>query len=443
MNALAMNHYLILCCFLLLRIFGTHGQEITVLCHVTDSYNTPVNGARITLGYQNSTTSPNGTAGFQSSYFPVPLSAVHAEFELYETVVVLTEPSSDTLHIHIQLNRKGTDLDEIVISSQPYTLVYPEKHIHIIDFELFGNGFLILCKDNQQYYLRELDALENPVRELKIPRSPEGFYRDCTDALHILYPDSAYQIGYDFQGLYLLQGIASAKLHEVLDPCTLNEHPYFVFSKRGSHNKAVTYFQLDRSSGEYSILYSTSDVQQIKSLDEYAAENGVGTTDHTGMIRANTRETLSDERVRFQNREHYRQNLSKPLYAPLFRFGDSLCIYDHFKDSATLFLPSGKTPVRFPISYHYFHNWKSLLIQNYERTRMFATYEQEGLALLREIDPATGQVIGTTLIQEHVYPDKMQIRGEFVYYIFHRYIDQSINYIYKQRIGHSSIQTPR
>jgi hypothetical protein len=36
-------------------------------------------------------------------------------------------------------------------------------------------------------------------------------------------------------------------------------------------------------------------------------------------------------------------------------------------------------------------------------------------------------VVGTVLNTD-------QIKGEYIYYIFHRFIDDSINYVYKQRI---------
>src|SRR3990167_7284422 len=151
------------------------------------------------------------------------------------------------------------------------------------------------------------------------------------------------------------------------------------------------------------------------------------------MLKANTSQQLSDDRKKWQNARHYEQNLIKPLYIPIVTVNDTTIIFDHFKDSMTVFSADFFNR-RSAISYHYFDFWQNKLLVNEEHTRVFAKYEDRGLVKLREIDPHTGSVIGVVQLDKHVYPASIQIKGRFVYYLFHRYVDDSINYVYKQRI---------
>lgn len=419
-------------CILFLPLFPNFifAQEIVVKVIVLNPNSFAIPRASVELGHQKAVADENGTAYFRTGYFPVPLTAEHPEFERYEQIVRFQ--NTDTIITMIKLFPKATDLDEVVITSEAVIRVYPKPFTHIIDFNLNGDGILLICKENQRYFLRKLKDDTEVVAETLIPKQPLEFYTDCTNGLHLLYAGSAYEIMQTSDSVFLLPGITSTELHSLLDPCALSSDNHFIFLQSGKHNKAVEYTLTDRSTLESKLLYTTSDDLLIRSLDEYAAENDISNNSPNRFGHSLSIAQLHDERIKFQNQQHYKQNLSLPIYVPVFSIRDSLMIWDHFTDTATVFSDNG-TPVRhFTFGHHYFNNWNSKLILNEEKDRLFACYEINGLTQLREIDPVTGVVLATTLIREHVYPEHIQIRGNYIYYIFHRFIDDSINYIYKQ-----------
>lgn len=418
---------------LLLAPVSLSAQEIVVKITVLNPNSFPIPQATVELGHQKAVTDENGIAYFRTGYFPVPLTAEHPDFERYEQIVRFQ--NTDTITTIIKLFPKATDLDEVVVTSEAVIRVYPKPFTHIIDFKLNGDGILLICKENQRYFLRKLKDDSEVIAETSIPRQPLEFYTDCTNGLHLLYADSAYEIMQTSDSVFLLPGITSTELHSLLDPCALSSDNHFIFRQSGKHNKAVQYTLTDRSSLESMLLYSTSDDLLIRSLDEYAAENNISNNSPNLLGHALTLDQLHNERIKFQNQQHYKQNLSLPIYVPVFRIYDSLMIWDHFTDTATVFSDNGIPLRSFTFGHHYFDNWKGNLILNEEKNRLFACYEINGLTQLREIDAATGTVLATTTLREHVYPEHIQIRGNFIYYIFHRFIDDSINYIYKQRIG--------
>ena len=118
----------------------------------------------------------------------------------------------------------------------------------------------------------------------------------------------------------------------------------------------------------------------------------------------------------------------------MFELNDSLIIFDHLNDSAVVFNKSGQRIRAFPIYYHYFKGWKYELVSNLEKTKIYARYESEGLTVLREINPTNGKVESMIRLEKHVFPEHLQIHGDFIYYIYKDYLDQSMHYIFKQHL---------
>ena len=417
----------VICCWLNVSI---QAQETLVVGTVLNADQQPVEGAAVQLGQFFSSTDRAGKFSIATNYLPVQLLVNHPFYEPYEQIV-LPQSGIDTVFVVITLVTESTDLEEVTINANKITWAYPEKSIHIIDFDLRDYGMLLLCSSEKQFFLRLVDENNKTLFDQEVPKHPLSFFRDCLNGIHLLYADSAIELMVLYDTLFLLPAAPMADFKQSLAPCSLAKDDYVVFKQLGRHNKAVDYTLVNRTTHENRLLYQVADIKQIKSLDAYAAANDIPVT---AMVTANNSIQLSDDRRKWQNARHYEQNLIKELYIPILTINDTTVIFDHFKDSMTVFTPDFSVNRKSPISYQYFDFWKNELIVNEEHTRIFAKYEDQGLVKLREIDPHTGSVIGVTKLDKHVYPASIQIKGEYIYYIFHRFIDDSINYVYKQRI---------
>jgi hypothetical protein len=232
----------------------------------------------------------------------------------------------------------------------------------------------------------------------------------------------------------MLAGHPYMETMRILGPCMISSDDNFIVRRMGPHNQLVEYASINRNTKKPTTLYNTSDQRKMRELDEFVLRNEIATELSNKSFRLGNQPDKPSPREKFQNQQLYQQILQKPLYAPVFEINDSIVVFDHFKDSAAVFNIAGKYVRSFQISYHYFENWKSELLMNEEKTKLYAVYEVDGLVTLRQINPSTGKVIHTDVLEKHIHPMHIQVRGNFAYYLYKHYLDNSIHYLYKQSL---------
>lgn len=425
----------VLMVFVLQAFYQTaYSQDVVVRGTVLNEQNQAVSGAEIRLGKITTKTNSKGAFLVQLTQFPAQLTIKHFQYKNYLEVVRAPLHVSDTVYLDIVLEGKETQLEEVTVNASRVIWAYPKAHTHIIDYALVDNEVLLVAREDQKYFLRRIDSIGDKIVDQRIKKSPVGLFEDCSGGIHLVYPDSIFELKLIRNSIGMLRGYTYEETMGVLGPCALASWDNFILKNLGPHNKSLDYYKVERDSKNYSLLYTTIDRKQMRELDEYAAINDIPVqlyNKNAYRLASYQRPTASD-RQKFQNQAFYQQVLSKPLYAPIFEINDSIYIYDHFKDSALVYTPSGKFIRSFQFSYHYFENWKNKLYVNEEKTKLYAKYESEGLTVLRQINPSTGKVINVNFIEKHIYPINIQIRKNMVYYVYKLYTDNSIHYLYKQ-----------
>lgn len=423
--------------FILLFSLNINAQNMVVIGTVSNDQNQKIVGAEVKLGQQNSKTNSKGAFSFKLTKFPAQLTIKHALYKEYIDVVRIPLNQKDTIFLDVILENNVTELEEVTVNSSRVIWAYQKPHTHIIDFALIDDEILLLCSENHQYFLRRLDSLSQKMTDLPIKKNPQNLYEDCTGEIHLVYTDSLFELKLFGKSTILSTGYPYVQAMEILSPCVISNANNFIVKALGPHKKLVKYTTIDRNTKQTELLYITSDREQMRGLDDYAKANDIP------VPLANPNYKYSPpiasgltDRQKWQNQQFYRQILSKELYTPIFEINDSLVIFDHFTDSALVFKPNGDFVRSFQISYHYFENWKNELIVNEEKTKIYAKYETDGLVTLREIDPSTGKVLNTTLLEKHIHPLSIQIRNNNAFYIYKHYLDDSIHYLYKQALKH-------
>ena len=411
---------------------SAYSQDVVVKGTVINEQNQRVIGAEVRLGQQNTKTNAKGNFLLKINEFPAQLTIRHALYTDYLEVIRAPEYRRDTLFLNVIMENKETELDEVTISASRVIWAYQKANTHIIDFTLIENEILLVCKEDHNYFLRRLDSIGEKIMDLPIKKNPLNFFEDCTGGTHLVYADSIFELKFIGKSIGMLAGHSYTETMEILSPCVISSEDNFIIKRLGAHNKLVEYTKLDRNTKKPSQLYITSDIQQMRQLDEYAAANDIPVPLWNPNYRLPNIVNTSNDRQKWQNQQFYNQILKKPLYAPIFEINDSVFVFDHFKDSALVYNISGKYIRSFQISYHYLENWKSELFLNEEKTKLYAKYEIEGLVTLRQINPSTGKVINTDILEKHIHPLRIQIRTNYAYYIYKHYLDNSIHYLYKQ-----------
>lgn len=411
---------------------SAYSQGVVVFGTIINEQDQRVVGAEVKIGQANVKSNAKGVFAVRINTFPVQLNVKHRLYKDYSEVLRAPVIKRDTLFIAVFLEGKETELEEVTVSSEQIFWVHQKKNTHMIDFALIDREMLLVCKENHNYYLRKLDSIGEKIRDIPIKKNPVGLFEDCTGGIHLIYTDSIFELKLMGNSIAMLPGNSYNETMEILSPCIISSEDNFIVKRLGVHNKMIEYVKIDRSSKKPHLLYTSTDQKAIPGLDDYALENEIAVPLSNPNYKRAPQVIILTDREKWDNQQFYHQILKKPLYVPIFELNDSVFVFDHIKDSALVFSVSGEYVRSFQISYHYFENWKSELLINEEKTKMYAKYEIDGLITLRQIDPSTGKVINLDILEKHIHPLRIQIRGNYAYYMYKHYLDNGIHYLYKQ-----------
>lgn len=420
-----------LCCWLPINGFA---QEVVVRGTVLNSGEAPVNRATVSVENKSASTNQKGEFTIVCPMLPNVLTIKHHSYRIKEEFINFPPPGQDTLFVVIHLDDKQTDLEEVIISASRISWAYPKPHVHIIDFQLWNEGMLLLCKDHNEYLLRLVDEFNEPLVDLPIRKHPKSFFRDCMGGIHIYYADSTYQVDVSNDSLSLFNIQTRKVAAETMETCALSSGNIQLYQQYGSLHKTVDFVAIDTLSHQVMRLYYVSNRKYKRALDEFQRELQMQERSVNDPLADNSVDNQLKLHALLETQQKYLELLNHPVYAPAFKINDSIVIFDHLNDSAVVFTKKGRRVRSYPIIYQHHKKWDSQLIINQEGTRIFARFDYQGMARLLEIDPKNGTVMREIKLEKHIYPISIQCRGNYVYYIFHHYIDDSINYVYKQRI---------
>lgn len=417
-----------------LPTLNVRAQEVVVKGSIRNSNGLPVENAAVQLGKDLTSSDKRGVFIVETPYLPLLLSVKHPFYDPWEEVVSRKGREGDTVFVEIVLAEQSTDLDEVEINADRVKWVYPVKNTHIIDFEVSAEGLLLLCKEKKKYFLRKVDQNDQTVFEVLIRDHPVLLFTDCMSNHHIVYRDSSYQVVEKEDSLFLMEGLLWQRVRTSLYPCVLAHEQLLYFRDYAQHNQKANFTTYDTVTNKRAPLYVAEDRRAVRALDEYYAE-ALGFVNGEELIHATDSASLKRARAGYQRIVFYESVLSRAPYVPLFELNDSIFLFDHLNDSLVVFDAKSARVRSLAITHHFHPKWANELIVDQEHGRLFAKLSYNGMVRLAELDPYTGKLGPEIRLEQHIYPTKIQVQGDFVYYLFHHYIDDSINYIYKQPIN--------
>jgi hypothetical protein len=126
----------------------------------------------------------------------------------------------------------------------------------------------------------------------------------------------------------------------------------------------------------------------------------------------------------------------RPVYAPLFVVGDTVLVFDHYRNRLRkydlAFRPVGEAPLAHHLSKQG-RDWKGRLLQDARTGDIYAEYQRFGQGWLQRVDPHTGAPGAITRLQ-YRYPEKVQVFNGEVYYIQRPQGSLQKRTIYRERV---------
>lgn len=348
-----------------------------------------------------------------------------SEYELYE------EEFNNFLMI-VKLENKSYILPEVTIVEKAPQLAYKNKEVWVLDYSVDEKGIMAVTTDGHKSYLLHLGFEQDTISLKEIDKKLDYLFRDILyqdifGNTHLMSVDSAFQIYSEKDNLQLLYGVTLEKHKSTFGNLYALTDSIIVTRKNFYSGQEVMYFYTDRNNGKTELL-----------CDVYGSSREMAKNWHIDNVRL--RRALNPGKSDFVNPyekpaewESFEADLIKRLmlqeiYVPLLNVDNTIYIFDFQKDYIYKYDDKGeyfgKTEISFHLKSKYARRdaldnpWDKKLIYDKARKECYAQFISDGTVTLKKIDLYNGNIISTYVLDDHYFPENIQVYDGVVYYQF-------------------------
>ena len=125
------------------------------------------------------------------------------------------------------------------------------------------------------------------------------------------------------------------------------------------------------------------------------------------------------------------------LYAPLFVINDTVCVFDHYSNAILKYDKKQQLLDSVTIDYNHpkkWKEWKHEVIVDKVSNKAYALYERGGYFYLNNINLKTGKIKSSFRLTNQ-YVEKIQVKNDYVYYIYRPFESLQEKFVYKELIS--------
>lgn len=333
---------------------------------------------------------------------------------------------TDTVPRIVQLRPSVKQLQEVVISGDRISILREKDYFAYTDFTFYNDMLLALAvRPNGKTELQLLDASGTTIKRLPVKKNAESLYTDCLGAVHLITPDSTYQVYYDYTNLRLLYPSHVDTFSKVMRPCKCRIDDYYYFGWRSYRQLKMDYYFADwYRKGELTPFYTATDSAKIAgfqenyNLDYFLAKRRVRPfpdprytvpydylVSHLDSFRLT--EPLSEKDQRWLT----------PIEAPIYAAGKQTFVFN-FADTCILrFSKTGKLEQKLPFIQAGNKHLKKEILVDAVTSRIYTWEENNGHSTICRIDPETGLIVQRIEVDERTYIRRPQIRDGVLYFL--------------------------
>ena len=418
--------------FFLIRT-QTFSQERHVIRGIIYEMETemPLAGAHILIHETSFGTisGPDGSFRLSVSNFPLSIKVTHIGFE--DRYFKITEDFKDET-LMLGMNFSAEMLDGVTITDQKAELIFRDNTYAVFDFEFHENGLMLLIYRNRlkRAELVLLSFMNDTLALLNtLPGKAESLHRDCLGFIHYLSDDTAYQIQYTDTGLQLIYPMAIKFFKPVADAFVAFHDRYYYFGVKKMNNLMIEYLRYDTLAETYSNFKQIYDRKKLQILKDNPWHymlliNPVTSEQDFNLLQMGTSESIEEQILALKySRDasiegHYlRSMVYTPVYAPLFKSGDDILIFNHPESQIEFFSPSGESIKSTPITYHKQKNWEELILKDEIRDEYYLVFINSNRVSLHSVDIHSGTT-GPQNILYYPFVKKILVRNAYVYFTY-------------------------
>ena len=221
---------------------------------------------------------------------------------------------------------------------------------------------LIFRNRLKQSELVLLSTLNDTLAVLdELPGRANSLHRDCRDFIHYVAADTAYQVQFTGDKLSLIHPISLETFIPVANAFKAHYHDNYYFAINRMHKQMIEYIRYDSVSEAYVPFRTVYDSKALGIMKD--------NPEHFGMLAGLMSDELEFNILKmgsgssFKDQEdahdlersinleaHYlRECVYYPVYAPLFKSGEKIIIFNHPASQIEFLtpygIPSGHTPI--------------------------------------------------------------------------------------------------
>lgn len=349
------------------------------------------------------------------------------------------EASDDTIKLSISLKKEEYLLKEFNISAKlkPDT-VFGSQRFSILDFDFYEDKYFLLTEDKKTnaQCIKLADETQSVLHSLAIPEDAgkiKELYRDFMGYTNIMAEKKIYRILVRNDKL-VLASLPVEDYNALVKPVIDTINSQLLFSNFSKDYPLFNYFSYNYSDSTKKEIHTIEDEElmhayrfeyySLKPKDKLLARN---VAQEYGVDKHIAAAMISG----FTQSMYY-----TPLFAPLYIVSDTICVFDHYKNSLFHYDKNGNKLDSVNIKYHHPKNWKewkNKMVKDLTEDKIYAVYDNSGHRYIKNINSNTGKDEGKYSII-HYSADKIRIRDGYIFYVYRPFQSLQEKYLYKEKI---------
>jgi hypothetical protein len=345
----------------------------------------------------------------------------------------------------VELVWRAVELPAVEVGRQAPEVVYDPGELQVERMVPTAEGLWVLSYKRrrmlQQQHLADrrtllglrlvlLDSNFAEVASGGLPAEAHDLHRDYAGRVYVEGSRVAWHARLEGRGI-VLEEVGLEDLHSGILPWTDSIAGMLVGSDRVPTYPAFDHFLFDPAREAVRVLCSVEEPHTMELLrSEYKYMNGRQKVDAMNMAR----ETGVDaEVIAAYMRGFHRTHWFRMPYAPLFRKGDSLYVFDHVQERLRHFDLLGNEGVPHVMRHAREKAWRERLLQDPATGRVYALFQQHGRAWLCEVSTGSGALVASHRLTFR-YPEDVQVYDGHVYYVYRAYGSQEHRTLYRESL---------
>lgn len=365
----------------------------------------------------------------------------------------LIESEDGRYSMLVVMQRKTNTLTEVTVTENAPHLAYANKMVWVIDYKVQHDGIYMVAGNGDESVLLHLGFEQDTISRKPIAPKYQELYRDAFDNLHLMGPDSTYQIYCDGKQLHLLYGNKKDDFMQKLEPIKLLTDSIMVLQQFANVQQQLVYLMVNRNNKQVSVMADLRgeasemarnvgiDAKRDQKMDKMVAayeeeakrmailENPKALAEYKleSYFKRDDNEVEEQKERKQMIQNLYNRILFKPIYCPALYIGDTIYVFDFENDNLLKYDHRGHQIDSCEIVFHrtgYFKNllidksWDKKLIVDEAANHCYAQFTTDGIVTLKELNLIDGSVKREIRLTDHTFPQNIQVYNDDVYYLY-------------------------